>query len=137
MSPTFLHLRCAVGECGPVAQGASDNCPTQCFANTQCSHCLHQAWCGWCPVPGVNGSGICLSGGLLGPIDGVCSSQEISSIHGPLPGKSLFYLFIYSPVMGWIAVVSYKLFFISHSHFLSPLSLFFFLGGGGCPLSSC
>eukprot|EP00057_Strongylocentrotus_purpuratus_P007268 XP_011661742.1 PREDICTED: multiple epidermal growth factor-like domains protein 8 [Strongylocentrotus purpuratus] len=85
MSPTFLHLRCAVGECGPVAQGASDNCPTQCFANTQCSHCLHQAWCGWCPVPGVNGSGICLSGGLLGPIDGVCSSQEISSIHGPLP----------------------------------------------------
>lgn len=87
VSPTYLHLRCSVGECGPVVQGASDNCPTPCFANTQCSHCLRQAWCGWCPVPQdtYNGTGICLSGGLHGPTDGECSSQEISWMYGPLP----------------------------------------------------
>ena len=90
MSPTFLHLRCAVGECGPVVQGGSDNCPTPCFANSQCSHCLRQAWCGWCPVPNHNhnGTGICLSGGLREPTDGVCTSAEISwDYEQALPGE--------------------------------------------------
>ncbi|XP_072165831.1 multiple epidermal growth factor-like domains protein 8 [Diadema setosum] len=83
MSPTYLHLRCAVGECGPVVQGASENCPTPCYANSQCAHCLRQAWCGWCPIPGGNGTGICLSGGLHGPTDGECSAKEISWVYTP------------------------------------------------------
>ena len=87
MSPTYMPLVCASGECGPLYNGTSAMCPTPCYLNVQCAHCLQQPGCGWCGMNNGNGTGVCMEGGLHGPLDGVCTAQNVSLQHKTIPSK--------------------------------------------------
>ena len=54
MTPAYLPLHCANGECGRIIWGSpsSDPCPQPCARNKQCSTCLVQPGCGWCALLG-------------------------------------------------------------------------------------
>ncbi|XP_072048547.1 multiple epidermal growth factor-like domains protein 8 [Amphiura filiformis] len=85
MSPTYMPLACASGECGPLYNGTSTACPTPCYLNIQCAHCLKQPGCGWCGVNNNNGTGVCMEGGLHGPLDGLCTAQNVSLKYQSMP----------------------------------------------------
>ena len=87
MSPTYLPLVCASGECGPLYNGTSAVCPTPCYLNVQCDHCLKQPGCGWCGINNGNGTGVCMEGGLHGPLDGVCTATNVSLKYQAMSGK--------------------------------------------------
>ncbi|XP_066575426.1 multiple epidermal growth factor-like domains protein 8 [Amia ocellicauda] len=71
LSPSFLPLRCEVGQCGRLLSG-SEPCSPQCSQFSQCSQCIAQPQCGWCASRGQNGAGQCLQGGLDGVSGGGC-----------------------------------------------------------------
>ncbi|XP_011483811.1 multiple epidermal growth factor-like domains protein 8 [Oryzias latipes] len=71
MSPSFTPLRCEAGMCGRLLSGG-DSCSAECSQLTQCSQCIARPQCGWCALPGGNGAGRCLQGGLDGVSEDVC-----------------------------------------------------------------
>ncbi|XP_033641193.1 multiple epidermal growth factor-like domains protein 8 [Asterias rubens] len=84
ISPTYQPLACATGSCGPLAHTSSNSCPTPCYLNTQCTHCLEKPGCGWCALGEGNGTGVCMEGGLYEPTGGVCTAQNVSVHNVPL-----------------------------------------------------
>lgn len=86
MPPAYLPLRCPNGECGHILQGQASSCPSRCSLKTQCHSCLTVPGCGWCSLKGVNGFGICMKGGFMGPLEGLCTAKNISYYDEPLPG---------------------------------------------------
>lgn len=89
MSPTYEYLRCEDGSCGPILRGDKQLCPVPCWQHFQASHCLSQANCGWCAFSGpkVDGRGLCMNGGIMGPSGGICRENRVILLGLPLPGK--------------------------------------------------
>ena len=93
MPPAYRQLRCANGECGHMLVRSqtdpfSAQCPQKCSIHEQCSKCLETPGCGWCavgPVNGLDGLGVCMEGGLVGPLHGMCSAQNVTLGNEPLP----------------------------------------------------
>nr|KAG5710511.1 hypothetical protein BaRGS_013157 [Batillaria attramentaria] len=78
MPPAYLPLRCSFGECGYVRSGGNaDTCPESCHQKKQCAHCITSPGCGWCAYGGMNGYGVCMSGGFKGPTRGSCSQGNV------------------------------------------------------------
>ncbi|XP_035218074.1 multiple epidermal growth factor-like domains protein 8, partial [Stegodyphus dumicola] len=90
MSPTFELLKCEDGSCGPVLHGNESVCPVPCWQHFQASHCLSQANCGWCAFSGpvVDGRGLCMEGGIMGPIGGICRENQVLLLGLPLPSQT-------------------------------------------------
>ncbi|XP_035828225.1 multiple epidermal growth factor-like domains protein 8 [Aplysia californica] len=73
-----------------------EQCPARCVSYTTCHSCLmapgseggskeclwsvtlQEPGCGWCAFGGMNGQGVCMSGGIAGPFDGMCSDGNFS-----------------------------------------------------------
>ncbi|XP_033100156.1 multiple epidermal growth factor-like domains protein 8 [Anneissia japonica] len=85
LSPTYMLLRCASGDCGAIISKSPDLCPVPCHINTVCIDCITSPGCGWCAVGGENGVGVCMEGGLFSPTGGVCQGNTISLFSGDLP----------------------------------------------------
>ncbi|GFW79513.1 multiple epidermal growth factor-like domains protein 8 [Trichonephila clavipes] len=87
MSPSFELLSCEDGTCGLVVRGNETMCPVPCWQHFQASHCLGQANCGWCAFSGpkVDGRGLCMDGGIMGPTGGICRENQILLNGVPLP----------------------------------------------------
>ena len=52
--------------------------------------CLETPGCGWCAfgaAGGIDGLGVCMEGGLAGPLGGVCSALNVSLGNEALPKK--------------------------------------------------
>jgi len=86
--PAYLPLGCSVGQCGLIITQNMSSCPARCSAQTTCASCLQTPHCGWCAINGLpnGGQGVCMEGGLLGPIYGQCSISNVSlGVGDPLP----------------------------------------------------
>lgn len=96
MSPILLPVLCPAGRCGLLVTGSSSaSCPAPCSAITQCSECLQTPRCGWCAFGTLNGRGVCLEGGLAGPVSAVCGPDRVL-LNETIPGKltlDTYYLF--------------------------------------------
>ena len=57
-------------------------CPVECHMKKQCAHCITTPGCGWCALGQVNGLGLCMWGGLVGPTTGSCREGNIRSDTG-------------------------------------------------------
>ncbi|GAB6023337.1 hypothetical protein CHUAL_008138 [Chamberlinius hualienensis] len=90
ISPSYQMLRCAGGVCGLVSR----RCPQPCIEFTQCSKCLSQSYCGWCSLNANNnnGDGICMEGGLHGPLSGSCAPLSLNTSRPDTFGKTWSYL---------------------------------------------
>ncbi|CAM1295013.1 MEGF8 (predicted) [Pycnogonum litorale] len=86
MTPSFQPMRCAFGECGLISLGSDSKalkqCSPQCYEYQQSQTCLSQPTCGWCSFSGkkVDGQGLCMNGGLFGPISETCSFAGLKKI---------------------------------------------------------
>ncbi|GBM96414.1 Multiple epidermal growth factor-like domains protein 8 [Araneus ventricosus] len=91
MSPSFELLGCEDGTCGLVVRGNETMCPVPCWQHFQASHCLGQANCGWCAFSGpkVDGRGLCMDGGIMGPTGGICRENQILLNGLPLPTQTV------------------------------------------------
>ncbi|GIY78358.1 hypothetical protein CDAR_179641 [Caerostris darwini] len=91
MSPSFELLGCEDGTCGLVVRGNETTCPIPCWQHFQASHCLGQANCGWCAFSGpkVDGRGLCMDGGIMGPTGGICRENQILLNGLPLPAQTV------------------------------------------------
>ena len=95
MSPGYLPLYCSRGECGHIVSGSrggssSSQCPSRCSIHEQCSVCLGSPGCGWCAFGGLNGRGVCMEGGMLGPKYGLCNAENVTLGREPMPGMLYF-----------------------------------------------
>ena len=86
---TSVQLLCSSGQCRHILSGSADRCPLRCSIHDQCFTCLATPGCGWCAFSGLNGRGVCMKGGLRGPIKGVCSVSGVSLEDEALSGESL------------------------------------------------
>ena len=83
LPPAYLPLRCSLGECGYIHSGRqADTCPVECHMKKQCAHCITTPGCGWCALGQMNGQGLCMRGGLVGPTGGSCREGNIRSDTG-------------------------------------------------------
>ncbi|XP_054720538.1 multiple epidermal growth factor-like domains protein 8 [Uloborus diversus] len=91
ISPSYEFLGCADGSCGPVLRGNESICPIPCWQHLQASHCLSQANCGWCAFSGpkVDGRGLCMEGGIMGPTGGICRESQVILLGIPLPSQTV------------------------------------------------
>ncbi|KAH9496424.1 Multiple epidermal growth factor-like domains protein 8, partial [Bulinus truncatus] len=86
MPPAYVPLRCSLGECQFVRSRKESTCPIPCDTFTKCADCIASPGCGWCAFGGMNGLGVCMPGGIMGPAKGgVCSDGNFS---GSEIGKS-------------------------------------------------
>ena len=95
MAPALLPLLCSNGECGHVMTPLSstttggttiDQCTPECSVHEQCSAALASPGCGWCAFGSLNGLGVSMEGGLMGPLHGTCDHSGVFLNSRPLPG---------------------------------------------------
>ena len=61
-----------------------------CEERGQCARCITTPGCGWCALGQMNGQGLCMQGGLVGPTAARCQEGDIRSDTGHKlmrPGK--------------------------------------------------
>ncbi|XP_071957536.1 multiple epidermal growth factor-like domains protein 8 [Antedon mediterranea] len=103
LSPSYLLLRCATGECGTIISDQSAYCPIPCYMLTICADCINTPGCGWCSVDNANGIGVCMEGGLFSPTGGVCQGNVISLSSGEMPAYMANYTDISSVRWSFLA----------------------------------
>lgn len=119
MSPTYALLRCEHGLCGGfVHRRLHSQCPLSCETYKKASECLATLHCGWCSIDGfaVDGIGICMKGGLFGPINGQCASSNRqlldrltgNSFYKPITHFTTKWHYLYPPKGKFAILINWK-----------------------------